>query len=656
MAKKNSILSLAFLILILFAIMFMRWSKEKEIVSVEYDLNNRSIKISNELWGGTIEKGYQYSISSNGEYLLYSKPDKYSATDIYECNLQEDVIVQLTDNDSDIEYDLAVNSGGEYAYISYNRKTAYPQIFVNGLLLENIPQNLYYKKLHFIKDKLIFVGDDLSKGKSCLFIYDYKRQDFNQYDLSIAVYQLQISNYREANKVYLAGINITDGDYSVICMDISDGSSKILYKSDDILYISSSSKTDCIVEEISGNENGVYMFLAYNEIYGSQYLNPFSGTNNFYGRLSWYQSNRLLGLIRLFQITNDKNIKIQIHQVIDDLLSCDNKSLGIEDSDNPAFLWSTKIYGVDTTKPDALLVNQACIIEALLTAVQKDMTDLSESEQIIKKAEEMYKYFERDYNIEEKAYHFRYGGNFYLDGVILPFNQQNIWGIALCHLYEITGDERYKFRVKELASSFKKEFIYTKDGRLFWHYWPQVFYDGWDEDDRISFHTPKRDKSIDFLYEDISHAGINVAFIYEYIQLFGYDIFEKNDISLLSNTLDGIFTEDGQMSQFISGDIKFQPPSRFYYISPYWAYIKSKVFRQYGKHYLNFFEEYDQALLLLYANCMTVQEDPYINVTRMVLDGRKCLVKESNTYYDYHIPEYICSLYAKHGIIFNEGY
>ena len=380
------------------------------------------------MWGGR-EKGYQYSISPNGRYLLYSKPGKFSAPDIYKYDLQEDVITQLTDNPSDIEYDLAVNSNGEYAYISYNRKTVYPQIFVNGLPLENIPQDLCYKKLSFKEDKLIFIGDDLPKGKSSLFIYDYKKESFNQYDLSMAVYQLRIRDQGKRDQIYLAGVNMVDGDYSVICMKLCDGSSKTLYRSNNILYISDFSKRGCVVDEISGNENGLYMFLAYNEIYGSQYLNPFAGTNNFYGRLSWYQSSRLLGLIRLFEVTNNENVLIQIRQVIDDLLSCDNRSLGIEDSDNPSFLWSTLIYGVDTSKPDALLVNQACIIEALLAAVQGGMTDVSQSKQIIKKAEQMYQYYEKDYNTEEMAYHFRYGGNYYLDGVILPFNQQNIWGI-----------------------------------------------------------------------------------------------------------------------------------------------------------------------------------------------------------------------------------
>lgn len=239
------------------------------------------------MWGGR-EKGYQYSISPNGRYLLYSKPGKFSAPDIYKYDLQEDVITQLTDNPSDIEYDLAVNSNGEYAYISYNRKTVYPQIFVNGLPLENIPQDLCYKKLSFKEDKLIFIGDDLPKGKSSLFIYDYKKESFNQYDLSMAVYQLRIRDQGKRDQIYLAGVNMVDGDYSVICMKLCDGSSKTLYRSNNILYISDFSKRGCVVDEISGNENGLYMFLAYNEIYGSQYLNPFAGTNNFYGRLSWY--------------------------------------------------------------------------------------------------------------------------------------------------------------------------------------------------------------------------------------------------------------------------------------------------------------------------------------------------------------------------------
>ena len=102
-----------------------------------------------------------------------------------------------------------------------------------------------------------------------------------------------------------------------------------------------------------------------------------------------------------------------------------------------------------------------------------------------------------------------------------------------------------------MAIHFKKEFVYTRDERLIWHYWPSEFYSGWGCEDNLSSHTPESPAFEDYLFEDISHSGSNVAFMFQYAERFGYDIFTENDFILLKNTLDKIFLENGKMSHFM---------------------------------------------------------------------------------------------------------
>jgi hypothetical protein len=71
-----------------------------------------------------------------------------------------------------------------------------------------------------------------------------------------------------------------------------------------------------------------------------------------------------------------------------------------------------------------------------------------------------------------------------------------------------------------LLGLFKSELQYLYDGRLVWHYWPKEFYDGWDASDNLSDNTPTKTLTIDYLFEDLSHAGFNIAFIIHFNEMF----------------------------------------------------------------------------------------------------------------------------------------
>ena len=42
---------------------------------------------------------------------------------------------------------------------------------------------------------------------------------------------------------------------------------------------------------------------------------------------------------------------------------------------------------------------------------------------------------------------------FWADGVWLPFNMQNMWGLCLIELYKATADNKYRFRALKLAET-----------------------------------------------------------------------------------------------------------------------------------------------------------------------------------------------------------
>ncbi|MFR9303133.1 MAG: hypothetical protein ACLVMC_01265 [[Clostridium] symbiosum] len=91
----------------------------------------------------------------------------------------------------------------------------------------------------------------------------------------------------------------------------------------------------------------------------------------------------------------------------------------------------------------------------------------------------------------------------------------------------------------------------------------------------------------------------------------------------------------------MSGDTKYETASRFFYISPYWAYVDSMKIKEYGKRYLPFFDEYDQALLHLYANCLTDFDNSYIDVSTIEIDKGDICTKSCKRYYQKEIAEYV---------------
>jgi hypothetical protein len=186
--------------------------------------------------------------------------------------------------------------------------------------------------------------------------------------------------------------------------------------------------------------------------------------------------------------------------------------------------------------------------------------------------------------------------------MVLPFNQQNAFGLVLLELYTATGDNKYRERAIRLAASFESEFEYTSNGGLIWHYWPGIFYDGWTAADDVSDNTPNKIPQVDNLYEDVSHASINIAFIFRFMAICGNNIFTFQDIGALRKTLENIRYGE-KYSRFISGDIDYQSPLIRFRPGFAWIQVNDvKLKEQYMKVTVAYGPIYEFSLLLQVNN------------------------------------------------------
>ena len=198
--KNSKLLILAVSLLILISC-----SPEKKL-TFNYNLEERSLEVSSGESDKVLEiqKAYQYAVSENRQYIIYSKPEEYFAPDVYLYNIKTGHEKRLTENISDIEYDLAVDDNASCAFVNYNWEFKISQIFLNGNLIESFPHDLEYKELHFFDGKLFLIGEALTTGKSSLFVYDIESKTKKEFPLSIAVYQMNRS-LNESPEIILGG-------------------------------------------------------------------------------------------------------------------------------------------------------------------------------------------------------------------------------------------------------------------------------------------------------------------------------------------------------------------------------------------------------------------------------------------------------------------
>lgn len=568
------------------------------------------------------------SCGNSNKYLIYQSNDSNSGNHNIESRVYKGQMPELyvdgrqkTDNEYAIEYMPCINDNGVYAYALYNEYTSSSQILVEDTIIH---EGIVCRTLYIDDDDLYFSDENMDSYQSYLWKYELKSGEKERLvvlesqfisklipdgrDGFLAEIWDSENNFRSVKKITIEG-TIED------IPDISVGESWIS-EIDDGYYI----------ECVNGNDNGRYLYNALYQYYSSQYGEPFSLSNDFAGRLSWNQSYRLIAMTELYDKTNSVIFRESIRQTTDNLLSVTNENINVQGDEVCPQLWATKKYSVDKISPRTDLVNNGCILYALMIAANSDVLDDDTKNEIIGKVDIAFDYFEKDY--EEGHYSWEYGCSFPWDGLEMPWNQQNAFGMVLIEAYKVTGNGKYYSRVKEMIETFKREWIYKND-KLLWNYWPNSFYEGWEADEYVSVNNPSRGKTEGFTIEDSSHSAINAKFIYDYYKNFSNDnVVSYSDINALRNTLQGMCDTQGFLGYM--GYISDDEYSFINSVGTWWIELENELLND---SYLclgsSAYPDFDHQKLYAYAYNYDPEKPIYLSVCRYEIDDGE--VKMKNT-------------------------
>jgi hypothetical protein len=514
---------------------------------------------------------------------------------------KSDSEVRLTNNDL-IEFSPVVNARGDFAYALSENSTSVSKLFINGNVIPETENGLLYNNLT-INDKYL--------AFSCSRFYDdvYFIGVFNISDRTLnfisTTFIPQKIKFIDNEKIICQGYNTMNLSNDIFQLNINSNEIRPIANTvnDELLFDVNYRKDYKIVTPMSNTSlfNTIYSINEY------QPNNSLTLSNDFLGRLSWNVSYRLESMILLNEKLRDKHLKDRIIKNIDNLLAVTNDNLGVvEDEYNPNFLWASKKYSIDKKTPICLMVNNARILYPLLLAYNKN---IYRNKKVVELTGEMFNYFEKYFNQKDSLYRFQKGMNFWADGIMLPFNQQNAYGLCLIEMYKITKNRKYKDRASSLLKKFRSEFDY-ENKLLTWSYWPKVFYEGWSIEDKYSLNTPEFKASEDKYKEDINHAGLNVRFLYEYKSAFK-DLLIDEDLNDLNKTISN-FSYGNEFSRFISGDINYTNASYRFMPKYGWSDLNNiDLLKFYSSLVPCIYPYFDNELTYVYLHAITSNNGSY---------------------------------------------
>ncbi|WP_138261940.1 hypothetical protein [[Clostridium] hylemonae] len=575
--------------------------------------NKRLLEISNSLL-------YESSVSQNGTNHIESRVVKGKMPELYINNKQ------VTDNEMGIEYTPKINDDGNFAYAYFDESTSKSVIMYNK---EEIYNEGLCKVLALTNSYLIFSSLDLDKNINYIYNYDLSGKKL------ILLYSLEGIYTKETEVVNENNIliqNISENNSEIILLDLITDTEKTIEISSDLNFLEAytgDKDESYTLVTVSGDKNGKYLLNAIYDLYKHQYGEPFSAANDFAGRISWNESVRLNGLIELWSKTQSDEIKQYIVETVDNILSVRNKYLGINTLDAPKNLWSTKKYSMDKQTPRSDLVDNGQILYPLLKAANCGIVTDEKKEEIIDIAKKAFVYFDDVYN-NDGHYIWRKGSSFYLDGIELPWNQQNSYALSLIELYKLTKNEVYYNRTKNLMKTFKNEWLVQADGSIMWHYWPSAFYDGWGNEDHKSVNTPNREKQEDYIMEDIGHAAINAKFVLEYYNTFKDNLIKDADVEGIKRTINQFCSEDG-FNTNISGMGKNGKKSFLPFPGIWWVEFGNEQLNSYFDNLRNYaYADFDSSMMYCYAYLYDNNRQIKLTLNESEYNSRGTLVSSSS--------------------------
>lgn len=511
--------------------------------------------------GQTYANLFEYSSSPNGNYLIYIASQINQDPAVWLYDRKTDSRLCLTDNDYTLRSQARVDDGGTWALVQgFDGQ----EIICDGESIVN--SQTIKRSLCFWRGKLFYAAWDRNAGTTGLFLYDPQTKE-----TSTLASGLPLSTGLSAaagDAVLLEAYDAAADANTVLAVypeREGEESTRVLSEGNSFLIFSNGEPQ---VLRAEGDGNAKYYFNACYWLNRYQSGEPWSGSPDSAGRVSWNESYRLLGLLELWEKTGNETFRAAISSAVRRLISTREAAYQASGQERDRFLFVTRKYSLDQRTELRLLVNNAMVYYPMLRSAALGCLEEKDRRAVLSMAEAAFQYYEQDWDPSSGCYRFRKGEAFWADGAVLPFNQQNAFGLCLIEMYRATGKPIYRDRCAALARTFAKEIELAEDGRTIWHYWPQEFYDGWVEADSVSQNTPTRDPVEDPPYEDSSHASLNAAFILEYYRFFG-DIFSPAQVQGLRLTLDAICTDAGLSTVLDPVD------TAGWFLSPLWAKLAS---------------------------------------------------------------------------------
>lgn len=513
-----------------------------------------------------------------------------------------------------VRYSPVVSDDGQYAWVEQQKVSGYDVIWLDKSILHS---RYCLNYLTAGRTKAVCIESDNAHIRTVVYLIDMSSGEAERIALWDNEYIENISQYSDDSFGIITCSYDENGNKSYNIYSINEDSTiiKILggiplltvFPKDTIHQ--ESLTVECI--KISENErflfNALSLFREQND--------AFAYGNDYRGRISWGESPRLRGLCELFEKTREVYFKDKIDAVVNGLMNARNKFTGLIINDlNPESLWSSKCYSIDN-EPMSILVNNSEILSSLLYVCNKGLVV---DKGIVEAAKIAVCYYEQFYF--DSHYHSPNGSPVTYDGIVVPWNYQNSMAEVFLGVYLQTGEQRYLDRCNELISVFMSEWV-DDDNRIYWHYWPNVFYKGWSDDGR-STHSPFKTASVDNNFEDASHAGISVRLLSRYKESIPNGVVNDRCMEKIENNMNYFCFRNG-FSNYISGNESGSPRAWHNLISPYWSYLHNDEYEKYVMQgYNKCFPSWDSQVQL-FANARLYRPEvpeQSITITRRQLE------------------------------------
>lgn len=518
----------------------------------------------------------QLSHSRDTDAVIFSKVGGNGEIELYEMKSNASIPHQITNNEA-IEFDPAISNSGKVAYSVHEYSVGVSKLHYENIAL-NLPSGLYGHNV-FEGERLVSARYDETNNESFIVVYDAGSGSVTSYSIPLYPDYIESTGFGD---VVIDGALADGSGMTSLKMNIATGGYAYLCRAPCLRSIPSGAYIDLATL----SEFDALKELTLRSLETSDPLCNLSMANNHLGRLAWGGAYRLEALLELYNNDQffDQNTRITkpfvkrlVNGMIENLLSSYS-------ADVTLIGWPTKKYSLDRQTKLSLMVNNATIMNALLMAYNDGViSDSATKARVVQISKALYAYYEPDFDSNLNGYggyRFRKDVKYIFDGVVLPFNQSNSFGLAVMQLYQATNDPIYRERVISLAKSFNSQITTTGDNRILWHYWPADFYKGWSASDSISINTPSRPQSNDQLFEDVSHAGINISFIFEINKLFPNLVFDASTIDRVRNMRDKL--QIGKLwARFISGDTSYTKASLLYIPDGRWAASAPNILTDY---------------------------------------------------------------------------